>query len=135
MIPFLERAFSKTKKKLAKSFVDHVSTISSLSDEMGKHKKELTEAEYRFILSDKENIFISLSDFLDIMYVSPLSMDMILKICKHRSEIKPEISEVIEIAAIPDGDHIVLCPDPTKCEQHKNYCGKPLRIITAKLKV
>jgi len=128
MLPLLERLFVSQGKKAAKTF-DDTRKMTVIQNAISKHRKELDEVEYGMLLEKKNEVFISLKDFLDLIELEDLSMDIILKKCKHISEIDTK-SSVVEMYSIVENNHVVLCPDAKKCEIHKSSPMTKIRIAT-----
>ena len=62
-----------------------------------------------------------------------LKMEDITSRCIHVSDINTDKFSFIEVTAIPDEmGHLVLCPNNTKCEEHKDYSGDKIKITTVK---
>ena len=130
----LEKIF-KRKVKETKHIFDSIQKISSLSHQLESLKEELEEEEASFILKYQDEFFLSLKDFFSIVNsIEKLSIAELLLLFKHVSEIKTDNFASVTLYAIPEKNHIILCEDPSKCEQHKNFKGKPINISTFKIK-
>jgi hypothetical protein len=113
--------------------ISAVGEVSEILDDLQHKKQELSNKEYSIILENKDNYYISLSDFLKLMEKKDLSIRDIVHSCKHITEMKNKVS-AIEIAAISEDGHITLCPDTKKCDKHKNYAGGKIRVTTIRTK-
>jgi hypothetical protein len=129
MIPFFRKLFNR-KERSTKNFVKNITKMSSLSEEIKIRANELNTIEYNILLEDKDNVYISLSDFIDITKVSNIKIEDVILKFKHITELKTENSSTIEIYAIPEDGHIVLCPDIKECERHKDYKGEKTKITS-----
>jgi hypothetical protein len=135
MFDFINNAFSFIKSKVIpvndnNKWIDNVKNLSKLSDEINKEQELLNDAAYEIIKTNKEDLYISLSDFFNLMNDEKLTMDKILHTTKHKTEINANNSSVIEVYPIVENDHIVLCPDKDNCEQHKHYSGNKIKIVS-----
>ena len=128
MWPLLQKLLGSNKNQRVK-LLDDIKTISGLSDEIEKKRAKLYSTEYNALLEKKREVFISLGDFLDMMEIPNLSMQDIVKRCKHVSELDRH-SSIVELYSITEDGHIVLCSDVHTCEKHKAYTGKKIRIAT-----
>ena len=126
---FLGGVFKKTDST---KFLKKVHTLTSLSDEVNKKKKEMSTIEYELLMENKDVAFISLAEFLKfIEKKGPLELNDILTSFRHINDLKETGKTAIEIYAIPSNDgHITLCSDIKNCEIHKEYRGDPLLIST-----
>lgn len=139
MFDFIKNAFNltfnstKSKPKLANAkWLDNVKSLSLLSDDMNKKQKLIDDAAYNLIKQNKEDLYISLSDFFELINDEKLTMDKILKLTKHKTEITNFDFSAVEVYPIVENDHIVLCPDKENCEQHKNYEGNKIKIVSVR---
>jgi len=128
MLPLFEKLFVSQNKKASKTF-DDAKKMTIIQNEIAERRKELDDIEYGMLLEKKDEVFISLKDFLDLIELEDLSMDIILKKCKHISEIDTKTS-IVEMYSIVENNHIVLCPDAKKCETHKSSLMNKIRIAT-----
>ena len=119
--PSNERVFSAIQK------------ISNLSDEINKKQTELSDQEYSLVLENKNDYYLSLADFLKLVDKKDLSLRDISKYCIHITELKNKVS-VVEVHAIAENGHIVLCADTKKCAKHKEYAGNKLRLVSIRTK-
>ena len=136
MFDFINSAFNIIKSKVIPSdnmkWIENVKSLSRLSDEINKKQTLLNDAAYEIIKTNKEDLYISLSDFFELMNDTKLTMDKILHTTKHKTEINANNSSVIEVYPILENDHIVLCPDKENCEQHKSYEGNKIKIVSVR---
>ena len=130
MLDFLKKRRKDTKKAANKIF-DSIKQISTLSDEINKKQKILENKEYELILDKKDEMFISLNDFLEFTENSDVSLSDIILRFKHVSELA-EGASIVEMFSIVEDDHIVLCRDVETCEKHKGYAGNKIRIATVR---
>jgi hypothetical protein len=129
MFPFFLKFFNR-KERSAKTFIKNVTKMSFLSEEIKSKVNELNNIEYAVLLEDKDNVYISLSDFIDIIKVSNIKIEDVISKFKHITELKTDHSSTIELYAIPEDDHIVLCPDIKECDRHKDYKGEKTKITS-----
>jgi RNA binding exosome subunit len=136
MIPSFIKKITGSEKKLndksAKKFLSMIARLSTLSDEIKKHQEEKTLVEYEILSEDKKNLYISLDDFFSLVEVKNLTLDDIISKCVHTSEIRSTNFSVVDIYAIYENEHLVLCPNPKECALHSSYHGDKIRIVTAK---
>ena len=120
------------RKKDTQKFLGKVKKISKLTDSINKQSKKLESEEYNLILESKEDIYISLESFLNIIdRANNLTMTDIMEKCVHITDLKDSDVAYIDVYAISDNDgHVVLCANPSKCDVHKDYDGDPIRIIS-----
>jgi len=128
MLPMLEKIFDSKKKKSSKLFDTAIDIVSKQND-VAEKNKELDDLEYKMMLDKKDEFFISLEDFIEMMDSSDITMNTILKKCRHTSDIAG-VSSVVEMHAFLEDGHIVLCSDRTNCAIHKNNPSQKLRIST-----
>jgi len=128
---FLGGVFKKTDSN---KFLKKVHTLTSLSDEVNRKKKEMSNIEYELLMENKDVAFISLAELLKfINKKGPLELNEMLSSFRHIDDLKETGKTAIEIYAIPSSDgHITLCSDIKNCELHKEYRGDPLLISTIK---
>ncbi len=127
---FFKNIFPFAKK--AEVLFDKIKRISDLSNEEGKVHQELDKLEYDMTLDQKEDMYISLTDFMSLMDKDDLTLADINNSCRHIDDLRGK-SSVVEIYSIAEEDHIVLCRDPKNCERHKDYKGNMLRISTIRV--
>jgi hypothetical protein len=134
MFEFIESAFNLIKSKVIPSdsmkWICNVKSLSKLSDDINKKQTLLNDAAYEIIKTNKEDLYISLSDFFELLNDDKLTMDKILHLTKHKTEINSSNSSVIEVYPIVENDHIVLCPDKDNCDLHKHYEGNKIKIVS-----
>jgi len=133
MRPFLDWLFRR-KGRVAKKFLDDVKMMNSLSNEIKTKQERLDTLEYHTLLEKKEEFYLSLSNFLELMEISNLGMQEILKRCKHVSELDGKSCSVIEIHAVLEDNHIVLCPDVKECDKHKGMDSEKMKIAMIRRK-
>jgi len=128
---FLGGFFKKTESS---KFLKKVKEISILSHEVNKKKKELDSVEFELLMESKDEVYISLADFLKITESKKtLELKDILLSFEHIDDIKQTGRSAIEVYLIPDDDnHLVICSDVKKCDKHKDFKGDPVRINTIK---
>lgn len=125
MNPFIKKLFgSKIKKD---TLLPAIKEISELSDDVNRKKKKINEIEYETILHHKDEYFITLSDFLDMLEKENISVKDIIKLCKHVSDINTKDFAYIDVYPIIDGSKIIL-----STEEQEEYKGDKIRIVTAK---
>ena len=127
---FIFDLFRKPKSINAEKLYEDIKIISNLTDDINKKSKQLAEKEYEILLRNKDEVFISLADFLNLIDIKNLTIKDIISYCTHASEIKTNDASVVELYAITDTNHIILCSDTTTCEIHKKYKGNKIKIIT-----
>lgn len=128
MLPLLTKLFGKNDSRAAKTF-ENAKKLSDLQNDIAAKKKELASMEYDMLLEQKNEVFISLKDFLELMELDDLSMDVILKRCKHISELDKK-SSITELHSVVEDNHVVLCPNPKECERHKDKSMTKIRVAT-----
>jgi len=128
MLPFIEKMFGAKVPDTGRIF-SALQKISGLSDEANKKKKEISKQEYSLILENKDDYYISLTNFLKLIDNKELSLRDISACCTHITELKNKVS-VVEVHAISENGHIVLCSDTKNCDKHKGYAGDKLRIVS-----
>ena len=121
--------FGKSKRL---AFFNKVGEILHISNEISEKKKSLNKEEYNLLLEKKDEVFLSLGDFLYFMEKEDFSYEDIVTRCKSVSELDRKAS-VVEISTFLEGGHIVLCPDKNLCKKHKNAQDSKLRIVTLKV--
>ena len=130
MISFLKKIIINNKNKLVKKSLNYIKQISELSDEIGIKQQELKNVEHESLLEKKDEMFISLSDFVELLDTKNFDLDVIVSKCKHISEIDKMKSSTIEVYSIVEDDHVILCPDVSSCDKHKDYKGDKIKITT-----
>jgi hypothetical protein len=131
MKKLLLKMFNK-KTGNVKKYLSDVATMSKLSNEIGGKIKEFENLQYNVLAETGEDVYIPLADFNKLMANPNLQMTDMLSCWKHASEIQPKDYNSIEVYAISEDNHLVLCPDITECEKHKQYKGSTVKIITIK---
>lgn len=109
--------------------ISQIKDIAKLSDDINKKTKELSEKEYNFLLEHKEEVFISLDQFLELMDKKDLDIKDILLSCKHVSDIDSSKFSYIDVYPIIEDTKIIL-----STEQVDSYKGDKIRIVTARIK-
>jgi hypothetical protein len=97
------KARGKSKSKLT----SYIKDAAELSQDINKKSKKLDEIEYETILEQKNETFISLADFLEIMDKKDISIKDILKVCKHISELDKSKFSFIDVYPLVEEDKIV----------------------------
>jgi hypothetical protein len=131
MINFFKKLKSSDNNKKVGPFFDRTTKMISALERIEKDRKVVNTTEYDSLLEEKEDVYISLKDFVQLMDSDKISMEDILKCCKHASEITKTAS-VVEVTSIVEDGHIVLCRDPSACEKHQDVEGQKLRIVTVR---
>ena len=139
MIPFLKKIFkfnnnnNNESEKVSKELFDTIHDITCLSNDIIQKKKDLYSKEYELLLKNKEDVFISLKDFLDLMDIDNLTIKDILVKCKHSSNIHTQATSSVVLHSIVEDDHIVLCRDIKNCDKHKDCVADKIRITSIRL--
>lgn len=129
---FLKFFKKSTVDKQTKKYYKKLKVLSIMSDDINKKKEELDNLEYELLHEKKDEMFISLSDFLDLLVIKHLKIQDILTRCKHVSELDPTKNSAIEVYMIVENGHIVLCPDVKECETHMGYKGDKVKIVSVR---
>lgn len=129
MLPFLRKLFS-VKTVNAKKFLSIVKEMTVLDKEINSKQTQLEEIEFSLITAQKEDVYISLADFLGLINSNELSIKAIISKCKHISELNSLSFSTVDVYPIIENDHIVLCPDVKECKQHKDFKGEKIKIIS-----
>ena len=119
----------KSKNKNAAKFYEDIQTLTDKTVSIATQQQEVEDLKYKMLLDNKDETFISLKDFLELMDLKGLTMNDILSKCVHVSDLDTN-SSVVEMAAVIEDDHIVLCKNLYKCEKHRNSKPAKLRITT-----
>lgn len=130
MISFLKQIFSVNNSEASKNLVEYIKDTSELSKEINQKKQEMHHMEYKNFLENKDEMFIPLSNFMELIETPNISMDTIVSKCKHISEINKMRSSTIDVFSIIEDDHVVLCPDVNNCKKHKGHMGDKIKITT-----
>ena len=130
MLPLFKKLIKPKSGDKDKLFSD-IQQISVLSDKANGAKKQLEDAEYKILTEQKDEVYLSLGDFLELMESPGITISDIISKCKHACELQEDISAV-ELYSFVDGSHIVLCKDIKSCEEHEDYTGDKIRIVTAR---
>lgn len=130
MISFLKRIVSNERVESSKKLMGNVKKISKLSEEVNIREDELTYLDYSNLAENKKDMVISLSDCLELLNTTNLSMDTIVSKCRHITELNDTKCSTIEVYSIVEDEHVVLCPDVKTCEKHKGYKGDKIKITT-----
>lgn len=130
MIPFFSNIFKSSAKRKGSLFAQ-IKKISEISSDISEKKVRLKKEEYSILNELQKEVYMSMTDFLNLMDKDDLSLDDIIKRCHHVSELTKTAS-VVEIDSVIEDGHIVLCPDKNNCEKHSNSKGSRLRIVTVR---
>lgn len=136
MGPFLKKLLKLKSSKVSiesKEFFESIKDISQLSTEISKQQRTLHNKEYDLLLKNKDEVFISLTDFLNLMEIENLTIKDIITKCKHSSEVGISQTSSVILHSIIEDDHIVLCRDIENCEKHKDHIAHKIKIATVKL--
>jgi len=133
MFLFIKKLFKKNNNQ-AKDIIEKISKISILTDEISNKNKELLSIQSDIYLKNKKDLYISLNDIIEIINSNSTDLNDIIKKCKHISEINSVVSSYIDVHAIVENNHVVLCPDISTCSIHNKYSGSKLRIASVKIK-
>lgn len=128
MHPIFKNLFKIGKRN--RDWTDSIKLISRLSDEINSKTEKLHDVQFNMMLDKKDEMFISLADFVELMSVDSLSVADILKKCRHVKEISSIACSSVEAYPIIENDHVVLCPGD--CDRHKSYKGSKLKIVSIK---
>jgi len=121
----------KNKKENKADLYTLIQKLSILSDEIEKKQRELNDNEFTVLMKQQNDYYVSFKDFIELMHIEDLSISDILSKCVHISDLNNTAS-IVEVYAIVEDNHIVLCRDIESCEKHKNYSGKKLRIASVR---
>jgi len=136
MGPFLKKLFKLKSNKVSvesKELFESIKDISQLSNEISKQQRVLYNKEYDLLLKNKDEVFISLTDFLDLMEIENLTIKDIVEKCKHSSEVGSLQTSTVILHSVIEDDHIVLCRDIENCEKHKDQAARKIKIATIKM--
>ena len=140
MFPLFKKLIKgeETEDTQKDKFFCNIRHISNLTDEIEKKKKKIDDVDYEMLIGSKDDVYISLSDFLELIDEPLISIEKVLSKFRHVYELNGVYKDVadkvsvVEIYSVAEGSHIVLCKDPATCDAHKHYAGNKLRIITAR---
>lgn len=132
MLPFMEKIFNREKKNSPAEIIEPVKSIHKLHGEMLEREKKIEDEKYKILLSQQDELFLSLRDFFELMGNDDTSMDSIINNSKHITELKNKVS-VTETHSFVEDQHLVLCSDKKKCKKHKDLDGNLIRITTIKV--
>jgi len=137
MGPFFKKILKNKRKDVisivSQDLFNHYKEMIKLSSELTEKQRNLSNKEYDLLLKNKNDVFLSLGDFLDLMEIDNLSIKDVISRCKHSSELFPSQSSSIIVHSIIEGDHIILCKDIENCAQHKDSIANKIKITTIKL--
>ncbi|HRZ18481.1 MAG TPA: hypothetical protein P5136_00250 [Methanofastidiosum sp.] len=108
--------------------LNNIKDMAKLSDETNKKNHELNELQYKMLLEKKDEVFISLSDFLMLIDKNNIKLSDILQSCKHFSEIDSSKFSYIDVYPIIEDDKIIL-----STSEQPTYKGDKIRLITMRL--
>ena len=140
MFPLFKRLIKQedSTEKCADKLFCNIQHISKLSNEIEQKKKQIDDIDYEMFNEQKDDVYISLTDFLELIDAPMISIEKVLSKFKHVCELNglyKDITKkvsVVEMYSVVEDSHIVLCSDPANCEEHKHFAGTKLRIITAR---
>jgi len=127
---FLSNVFKK--KGEGKKFLKKMKKLAKLSNEINQKQEELDDVEFQLMHEKKDEMYISLANFLELMNIEKLKVQDILTKCKHVSELDPKQSSTIEVHMVVEKGHIVLCPNTDECDIHKGYKGDKVKIVSVR---
>jgi len=130
MYQFIKKFFNKdviSKTKNKDDLFEVIKEMSFLSNDINKKKKKIDETEYNYILKNKEEYFITLSDFLNLIEKENISINDIIKLCKHISDIDTKNFSYIDVYPIIEENKIILALD-----KQIEYEGDKIRVVTTK---
>ncbi|HRT69640.1 MAG TPA: hypothetical protein P5173_05445 [Bacilli bacterium] len=120
-----------TSKHTVATFLASKKKIVDLRYAIENQKQQLADAEYKLLVENKDDIFLSLSDFLEIMKEPNISIQTVLLKCKHRAEISESV-KYFDVDVYTDSSHIIICLDKENCDHHRNEISNPLKLVTLK---
>ena len=126
---FFKKLVSRYNSTQVDEFLKRIERVIALSQSIEEEKRNLLEAEYKIVSENKNDVFISLKDFMDIIDSNDVSMENILQKCKHRKELSGEVS-YFPVDAYVEDNHLVFCMDKENCERHKNSVSNKINLIT-----
>jgi len=126
MFPIFKK-FKNSGKSQVK-FSSQIKEIAGLSHNINKKNKALNELEYEILLERKDEVFLSLSDFLGLMDKKDISIKDILTVCKHISDIDKSKFSFIDVYPLVEENKIIL-----STEKDSSYIGNRIRIITMRV--
>ena len=130
MISFLKKIVSNKKVNSSKKVMTDVMAMSKLSEEVNEKKEELRGLNYKNLLEKKDEMYISVKDFVEFFDTTEIGLDTFFSKFKHVTEINKIKSTTIDVYTIVEDEHVVLCPDVKACEKHKGYKGDKIKITT-----
>jgi len=126
VIPFLKKMLGRVIPNT--TVLNNIKDMAKLSDETNKKNHELNELQYKMLLEKKDEVFISLSDFLMLIDKNNIKLSDILQSCKHFSEIDSSKFSYIDVYPIIEDDKIIL-----STSEQPTYKGDKIRLITMRL--
>lgn len=136
MKPFFERLFFKSPDTSKQTkLVKGIAEISTVTDEIGHKTDEVNAIEIDMLMEKSDEYFVSLNDFMKIIDLDDWRFSDIVSKFKHFSDLNSGMFSIVNISAINEDGHIVLCPDTTTCKKHKGYKGDTLRIASIRRNV
>lgn len=115
----------KNKEQDQTKLISHIKDIAHLSHDINTKSKVLHELEYCALLEHKNEVFLSLADFLDLMDKKDISIKDILTVCKHISKIDKSKFSFIDVYPLVEEDRIIL-----STKKDSSYAGDKIRIVT-----
>lgn len=125
----IKRAFVSSDYSQVSNFLQKAERIITLANAIEDKKKALSEAEYKLLSENKDDVFISLRNFLEIIESSHISMEEVLKKCQHRHELSGE-SVALAVDAFVENNHLIFCIDKLNCLQHKDVVSSKVNLVT-----
>ena len=131
MKPFLERlGFRRQGSDKQEKIVEDLASISKITDDIGHKVEEVNAIEIDMLLEKKDEYFLSLNDFMKIIDLEDWRFSDIVSKFVHLSDLNSSLFSVVNMSAISEEGHIVLCPDPKTCRKHRKYKGDTLSIAS-----
>ena len=132
MYPFLRNLFFKEQKTDSSRIIEPVKRIHKLVDEINTRNKKIEDEQHRILIEQKDELFLSISDFFALMDKDDISMEDIMQRSTHITELKNKVS-VMETYSFLEDDHLILCPNKKDCAKHKELPGSKIRITSIKV--
>jgi len=129
----LFRRFIPNKKKsrrIFKTMCDYVNAHRTFL----MSKENMLNKKYKMYMQNSDKIYITLQDFMNFIEDDSITTEDILNSCRTLAEIQSGKIDYIDVWAISEDNHIILCADKTKCKQHKDSTMSKIRISTIQIK-
>jgi hypothetical protein len=129
MKPILDLVFRKYNKAKSREYLTSLKNILALKSQFTEIGNSLDKATKDYISENYEDLYLSVKDLAGLARDNKFNITDIISKAKHVAEITGQDFSHIDVSAIIEDEHVVLCADTDSCEKHKHSYAEKVKIV------